>query len=720
MTRRSTSLLFAALLLALPACAARRDAVLASPEAPLGRVIIYRNGVAYFERQTEVDGTLSLRVPTDRVDDFLKSLTVTDVQTGSSLPVSYPTAPTAVGEWIDMAIALPPGRRTVSIAYVTESPAWKPSYRVTLDGSDGGGRLQSLAVVDNISGEAWRDVEVGVGSTSALSFRYDLHSVRMVERETLGSGTHLAQAPPMGGSPYAVGGANERVLASVSSTELDEAPAVVISGRDFTQVVESSATASRDAGRGSRRGRRAESQGVEPSTGVGRTVTMEEFRNMPVANSYDPLSALQAQLADNTQRVRIEGYGLPGEDDPQQEGLRRANTLRDQLMERGISSDRIEVVAGEHPVASPDEAVQVIAIEHDSRFTEAVLDGGDPDQPRGTAHFVADGPMSLQPGHSAMVTLFDEPTEATRVYLYDPLSARGSKRFAFNAVRMVNPSDNTLDSGPITVYAKGRFLGEGLTEPVPPHEAALVPYALDRTLVVEPAVESHEQVQRLVTVERGIATTRTRRTRETTLTIDNRGQAAARMYVRHHVGSGWTLQDPPDDLEHMGRDILVPVTIEAGARRVLTLMETMPVTTALDLRSERGLEQIAVYLNSEAVAEPLRTRLAAIVGAYRRLADVEQTLSTRHEQMDVLQQRVGELAMQLKGLRKVERAQELSGHLAKRMRGLGDRLDGLIVEVTELEADELEARIGLQNLVAELTVEAAEGSGAAATANAVP
>ncbi len=731
MTRPFKSLMLAAVLLALPACAGRQTTMVATPEAPLGRVIIYRNGVAYFERQAEVEGTLELRVPRARVDDFLKSLTVTDVETDKPLPISYPTTREGSGQWVDMTILLPAGRHRVKIAYVTESPAWKPSYRVMLGDEDEGSRLQSWAIVDNVSGERWDKVKVGVGSTSALSFRYDLHSVQLVERETLDTGTLLAQAPPTGGSPYAVDGGKVRVLANLSSQEVEQAPRVALSGttaagrtvaleefreipvgnstgRDFTQTIESTAVArnrrSRRKGRGGRK-----SEGVAPGIS-------DDWKAAPSG-----LDALQAELASNQTRIRIEGYGLAGEADPQQEGLRRANTLRERLVANGVADDRIDVVAGRGTVESADEVVQVVAVDEGAAFTEAKLDGVGSDEPRGTAHFVSEKSMSLDPGHSAMVTLFDEATEAARVYLYDPLSARGSKRFAFNAVRVVNPSDNTLDSGPITVYAKGRFLGEGLTEPVPPHEAALVPYALDRTIVVEPTVSTVEKVQRLVTVERGIATTQTQRSRLTELTIDNRGHASAQLFVRHHVASGWTLADPPEGVETMGRDILVPVTLGAGERTVLTLVETMPVTTALDLRSSRGLEQIAVYLEGQTVAEPLREQLQTIVQAYREVATVDDTLVTRREQMDVLRERVDELEDQLVGLRKVRKAQDLSGHLAKRMRQLGDKLDDLTVEVTELETSRLKSRIELQNLVAELSLEdEAPPAGAGSTGNAAP
>ena len=66
-----------------------------SPDTQLGRVVVYRNGVAYFERSARIEGdTLHLNVPADKVDDFLKSLTVTDARTNQPAPISYP-APTA-------------------------------------------------------------------------------------------------------------------------------------------------------------------------------------------------------------------------------------------------------------------------------------------------------------------------------------------------------------------------------------------------------------------------------------------------------------------------------------------------------------------------------------------------------------------------------------------------------------------------------------------------
>src|SRR5690349_14910448 len=116
-----------------------------SSNAPLGRVVIYRNGVAFYERAARVsNGQVVVKVPRDRVDDFLKSLTVVDTNTHDALPVTIPRKQAEDGQYLTMALGGLHGRANVLLTYVTESPAWKPSYRIAL-GEPGKVMLESWA-----------------------------------------------------------------------------------------------------------------------------------------------------------------------------------------------------------------------------------------------------------------------------------------------------------------------------------------------------------------------------------------------------------------------------------------------------------------------------------------------------------------------------------------------------------------------------------------------
>src|SRR3954467_550719 len=105
MRTRLSAFLFAA---AVAACGPRHSSFVTVETRALGRVVVYRNGVAFYERRATVTGgTLTVSVPRDRVDDFLKSLTVVDAVTGNPLPVSIPRDQSADGNYLVMKLQLP-------------------------------------------------------------------------------------------------------------------------------------------------------------------------------------------------------------------------------------------------------------------------------------------------------------------------------------------------------------------------------------------------------------------------------------------------------------------------------------------------------------------------------------------------------------------------------------------------------------------------------------
>ena len=81
---RFTSL---ALLFALGAAGCGRQAIVSADALPLKRVVIYRNGVGYFERTGHVDSTeVRFKMRDSEVGDFLATLAIME-KGGSSVQV---------------------------------------------------------------------------------------------------------------------------------------------------------------------------------------------------------------------------------------------------------------------------------------------------------------------------------------------------------------------------------------------------------------------------------------------------------------------------------------------------------------------------------------------------------------------------------------------------------------------------------------------------------
>jgi hypothetical protein len=297
--------------------------------------------------------------------------------------------------------------------------------------------------------------------------------------------------------------------------------------------------------------------------------------------------------------------------------------------------------------------------------------------------------MTIEKDRSAMVSLLKSDTKAERVYYYDPISSRGSQDFAFQAVRIENPSDYTLDRGPFTVYAEGQFLGEGLSEAIPPKSVAFVPF----------------EINRLITIDRGVVTAEVQQIRKTTFSLHNRGDAAARVYVRHAVQSGWTLRPTAIAMERLSGSYLFPVTVPARSALEVSVEESQPMQQTVDIRTTAGADSVGLYLKQTSELAPkLRAQLEEVLSLYREMADVEQRISTVGDQMNEYRARVDELNEQLVTLRHVKTAQDLSRHLAKKMQEISDRLQTATLRSADLQEELMTRRIKVQDRLADLTL----------------
>ncbi|MEZ4369152.1 MAG: hypothetical protein R2939_23135, partial [Kofleriaceae bacterium] len=444
-------LLLLGLVLAAPGCGAALGHVETS--APLGRVVIYRSGVAFYERRAIVlDGQLQVRVPRDRIDDFLKSMTVVDVATGERLAVTVPRRQHLVDDVLDLEVQTARDRPTeVVLTYVTAAAAWKPSYRIAVTGDDAV-HLEGWAIVDNTSGEDWRGVQVGVGASSALSFRYDLWSVRDVDRELVGDATARSYAPPTAVSP--TGGAADEEAAPEVVAWFDAGGygydgAVPVPERTFEQALAVAAGADGDglgvsfSGTSSLENRYIVDAHPLDETTTGedtwpfRWTSTTDSRSTDGASRGEPTQAshrvtLDTEYLRNTpgasreraggrssgdaaprrdyrqfdalvERLRREGGGLVIEAniagavvDVVDRARARARSVRNQLIDAGLAPARVEIVE----TASTGGAAQLRLVRRDAPIAAEVGSGGGrttdgAGAPVGESHFLAPRPMDV-------------------------------------------------------------------------------------------------------------------------------------------------------------------------------------------------------------------------------------------------------------------------------------------------------------------------------------
>lgn len=74
------------------------------------------------------------------------------------------------------------GKRQVKFGYVAAAPLWKSSYRLDLAANGTEGRLQGWAILENKSGQDWKDVKLTLSAGNPVAFRQELYRSYLADR----------------------------------------------------------------------------------------------------------------------------------------------------------------------------------------------------------------------------------------------------------------------------------------------------------------------------------------------------------------------------------------------------------------------------------------------------------------------------------------------------------------------------------------------------------
>lgn len=180
----------------------------------LRRVVVYRNGVGYFERQGHVaDDRVDFKVRGREVGDFLATLAVIERGGSSVRAASFPihtddadsstkpgsdSDPPHVGTGSEkletVVLELDGKEHDLQVGYIAETPVWRPSYRLIVGSS--GADLQEWGIVQNLSGEDWKGVSLSLIAGAPLAFHASLGTPVIPDRPTVTDEGEVIAAVP--------------------------------------------------------------------------------------------------------------------------------------------------------------------------------------------------------------------------------------------------------------------------------------------------------------------------------------------------------------------------------------------------------------------------------------------------------------------------------------------------------------------------------------------
>ena len=674
----------------------------------LRRVILYQNGIGYFERSGHVTGQamhLSLRFARGELDDVLKTLTVVDRLGAGVATVDVPAE--TGGNTVDLGVRLAVGRvHDVTVGYATPTPTWKATYRVVLgDRSEDRGLLQAWAMVNNASQDDWRGVQLTLATGAPMSYALDLHTPEYVRRPDANG---RLVAPTTGPVAPETHGAADRDGDGIPDA-LDKCPD---EPETYNGVDDEDGCP--DRGR------------VIVTTS--EVVILQAIRfaagSDVVASDASPIvDAIATTLAANPEIEQIElGGNTSGEEaDPWGLATRRANAVRDALVARGIAAHRLRVVpyGATQPLGNTpdvDRRVDFLIVRRaDARpatgpLTPAAVATSAhaatrPADIAGAVRYVLSEPVSIRRGGTSMVAILDKPVDATDVYLWRPeAAAPGSDRHPYRAVELANTSGYTLEPGPIAIFARGAFVGDSLLSRLAIGETAWIPYALDgaTTVTVEPAAD--ERPLRIVAVHHGIVTVETTATRTTRYTVAAGREPARTIYLRHGKAAGFAARDLPPGTLDQGDAYLVPLPLQPGKTSVLVVNERQPRRKTLELADAYGGGEIGAYVDGSQLGAGVREALAQAIALRTDAAALDTTVAALRARIGELASRAEEIRRSLRALEHVGGADDLRKKLVADLGASTAESDSLARQLADKGEQLATARARLEDTIRDLVV----------------
>jgi hypothetical protein len=183
--------------------------------------VIVTGRLLSIERKTRISGGTTLEVDYLSLISDTGELRTTEISPSFSVKLLEPGLPRRVDRFLDvmsaareadmrqMVIATAgAGDRSIYVSYISEVPVWKSTYRIVLSSKpDKNPLLQGWAIIDNIVGEDWNNVELSLVAGAPQSFIQNLSKPYYSQRPTLPLPDNVSTVPQTHEATLIPGGA---------------------------------------------------------------------------------------------------------------------------------------------------------------------------------------------------------------------------------------------------------------------------------------------------------------------------------------------------------------------------------------------------------------------------------------------------------------------------------------------------------------------------------
>ena len=593
----------------LPAALATAG-IMAAGELPVRQVILYKHGVAFFERSGDLASGESAKLDfkaTD-MDDVLKSLTVEEAGGGKITGVRYDSSQPLANRLADFPFKL--GDRQslaqfldqlkgarIEVEYGNQPiKAAIVSGRVTADKdnkelsrellvvlTDAGdlrtidlGAVQSLRLTDPSLQLQLREYLTAVGN----SRNKDQRSVYIDSADKKGrkiSANYMIPMPawkssyrlqlPLTGEPMLEGWA---IIDNTTADDWTNIKLSVVSGRPISFITKL----------------------YDPKFMVRPKAELAEDR----------------MIAPEVYAGGVIGGIMAGAPPPPPPAAKMRMNQRDTLQEMGVAQ------SAQVQFARADASQSTIAVSAEGREMGELFE------------YSFATPVTVKRNESAMIPFLQQKLGARKLLIYSDHNVPNPR----NAAEISNSTGKTLDGGPITVYDSGAYGGEALMETLKAADKRLISYGIDLGTRITTAIGSVVSPIREVHLRKGTLTTRSSIRETVVYTIKNVDSKAKTLIIERPIRLGYTFVDtkPSESTDKSNRFEVKLAPNQSTRFPVIEESQTEESLYVSDISSD----VIAVWVQNKALTAAARQGLERIKAKQDEVASANTELESTTQQ----------------------------------------------------------------------------------------
>jgi hypothetical protein len=675
---------------------------------PVRRVVLYKNGIGYFEHLGRVRGSQSVTVDftSGQLNDVLKSLTTLDLGGGRITGISY-NSEAPMSQQL-AALGLPLGAVDSAGAFFgalrgARLEARTPAGIVT-------GRLLAVEKRQRISGDK------GFEETDVLSIVTDAGEVRLVELSPAVSirlvDRDLNQQVARYLGVVASGLQQSMRRMTISTAGTGERPLLVsyvsevpVWKTTYRLVMPSKAGAKPflqgwaivDNTIGE------DWAGVELSLVAGAPQSFIQQISQPyyVRRPVIPLPE-SALLTPQTHQAAISGEGGTT--------AGAGTEAKDTTTVLGSVQEAMRMTEAA-PMAAPPPRLRASAAAVGGTVggVAGIADSLRAVQPAASGRELGDlfeyrikEPVTIRKNQSAMVPILNDEVALEKVTIWNP---GGANAVPLRAVWLANSTGLTLDGGSFTVVESDAFAGEGLIEALKPDEKRLLSYAADTAVHVDARTDGGPRRVERIQILRGVIIQTVQDRERRVYAVRNEDSSPRVVIIEHPARAGWILSgDTPQPAESGAGFHRFRLTVEPRKSASLTVEESYPRDVRVTIASMTE-EQLAVFLRGPGAAAAVQAALRPIVEKKQAIAAIARDLAARQAETGRIAEDQARVRENMKALKGSAEEKALVQRYARQLDEQENRLEALRKETTALEQQRSRAQADLDKLIEALALD---------------